>query len=189
MALPNGTQSVLRPRGMTRRTAIGSMVTAIAVPTLLSRAWAGDNPSPSSLLQASPTPRQQHTTTSLNDGRILVAGGRYLAVLSSVQILDPSTGTWYTAAPLNIPRFEHAAVLLSNGAVMVTGGQYESILSATEIYNPNTDTWTIGSPMSVPRSQHDAVALRDGRVLVTGGVYQSDLTSVDVFNGVGWSLS
>ena len=43
-------------------------------------------------------------------------------VWKSVEIYDPTSGTFVAAADMNTPRDEHASVLLPSGQVLVVGG-------------------------------------------------------------------
>jgi hypothetical protein len=75
------------------------------------------------------TARNSHTATLLPDGRVLVAGGyltlsndRFIHLLNSVELYDPTTGTWSETGKLNTHRYRHTATLLENGKVLVAGG-------------------------------------------------------------------
>jgi len=70
--------------------------------------------------------RWQHTATLLPDGRVLIAGGTSASetqqavdasILNSVEIYNPSTGTFSLAGTMNYPRQSHTATLLLNGKV------------------------------------------------------------------------
>ena len=75
--------------------------------------------------------RFYHTATTLDDGRILLAGGATdvggpLTPLATADIFNPSA-PWVTPLPqakgnLQIARFGHTAVLLPNGNVLIAGG-------------------------------------------------------------------
>lgn len=66
--------------------------------------------------------RAQHALVPLSDGRALAMGGIGKALLSSVEVFDPSRGTWTMLAPMSHQRAAFAAVEVSGG-VLVTGGQ------------------------------------------------------------------
>ena len=77
-------------------------------------------------------PRIYHTATRMNDGRVLVTGGRGRSGAGggyttppgdTAEIFDPETGDWTATAPLPSAREEHRAVLLEDGRVLVTGGE------------------------------------------------------------------
>src|SRR5207302_6361926 len=71
------------------------------------------------------TARSGHTATLLQDGRVLVVGGRAfdgLTELSAVEIYEPKTNQWRKTAPLSAGRSGHTATLLKDGRVLVAGG-------------------------------------------------------------------
>lgn len=145
--------------------------------------------------------RWSHTTATLNDGRVLIVGGRTAQnpadtgaiVLSSVDIFDPQTNTFTPTGPMNVARRSHSAVRLDDGRVLITGGGSSVSTGATmaldsaEIYDPATGTFKLlSSKMSVPRQYHKAIKLQDGRVLIAGGSQGPGLTNsvkrADIFD-------
>src|SRR5258706_16344581 len=56
--------------------------------------------------------RYEHTATLLPNGKILVVGGFGPGTLNSVELYNPATNTWSTAASLGIGRALHTATLL-----------------------------------------------------------------------------
>jgi N-acetylneuraminic acid mutarotase len=152
--------------------------------------------------------RSAHTATLLPDGRVLVAGGsgnltdssNVDPTLSSIEIYDPSLGTWTLSGSLTEKRSWQTATLLPNGLVMFAGGiDFNGTLtfpylSTVELYDPIAGTNTLTAAMSTLRADHTATLLPNGRVLVTGG--QTDSTgnltnSVEVYDPVAgtWSLT
>ncbi|WP_437751909.1 Kelch repeat-containing protein [Sorangium sp. So ce1389] len=128
-----------------------------------------------------------HTTTLLQDGRVLVAGGDqtggYGGVL--VEVYDPVADAWTARAPLNVPRQGHSATLLPDGRVLVAGGadQYPTImLASAEVYDPATDTWAPVGSMRWARTQHTATLLPDGRVLVAGSVGDESGKTAEIYD-------
>ncbi|MCL4502878.1 MAG: hypothetical protein M1438_13680 [Deltaproteobacteria bacterium] len=119
-------------------------------------------------------PRSLHTATRLPDGRVLVAGGQVPSpggILHDVEIYDPSSDTWTTAASLNGGRYGHTATLLNDGRVLVAGGATAPPFQTyrAEIYDPAANSWTLITPMNSARVDHTANLLADGKVLVAGG--------------------
>ena len=124
------------------------------------------------------TPRQGHTATLLEDGRVLVAGGsdgRH--ALATAEIFDPRAGSWQVAGEMAGPRVNHHAVLLPGGRVLVAGGQYDDAgpgaapLATTEVYDPGANTWAPAGSLHAARSTGFTMnRLPDGRVLLAGGV-------------------
>lgn len=108
-------------------------------------------------------PRSFTTLTSLNDGRVLVAGGfDGTSRLSSAESYDPATGTWAPTASMTSPRAGHTATRLTDGRVLVAGGRLATgeRTATAEIYNSviavevEIDIKPGGIPNSInPRSQ------------------------------------
>ena len=129
-------------------------------------------------------PRERHTATALNDGRVLIAGGQGLTNESyqQAEILDvtsSTTGAWSCTKVGSLtvqPRLYHSATLLLDGKVLLAAGQ--SSANTAELFDPATGTFTAttgtlkGGYLAVNTSgryQHSATRLADGRVLLTGG--------------------
>ncbi|MFE5590314.1 kelch repeat-containing protein [Streptomyces sp. NPDC056549] len=127
------------------------------------------------------TARWMHSTTLLDDGRVLVTGGLTgpnafpVRPLGTAEIYDPASGDWSPAGELHEARCGHSATLLSDGRVLVAGGQArrsahsERSLYSAELFDPRIPGWTPAADMTDARSFHPAAALPDGRVLVAGG--------------------
>ena len=85
------------------------------------------------------TARQQHTSTLLANGKLLLAGGSDgTAPLGSAELFDPATQTFAPAGTLIAPRFGAGAALLQTGKVLVVGGTGSTALplASAEIYDP-----------------------------------------------------
>jgi len=127
--------------------------------------------------------RMWHTTTALRDDRVLIAGGVErvgdgFGTLGLVDIFDPHTRSWRSAAQLRQPRSDHAATLLRDGRVLVAGGHAGAQpLSSVEIYDPVRDAWDRVAPLPKTRWSFSMTTLRDGRVLVAGGFVEPGLQS------------
>jgi len=110
---------------------------------------------------------QEHTSTLLPDGRVLVVGG-------SAELYDPAIGSWTATGNLNTPRFNHTATLLQNGKVLVTAGSVifgacPAPSDTAELYDPATGQWSAASRLTTPRNSPKAILLPNGKVLVVGG--------------------
>ena len=115
-----------------------------------------------------------HTTTLLNDGRVLIAGGIGGAgVLATAELFDPATGAFTPLPAMTTPRQAHSATLLSDGRVLIAGGlsgqTRNSQLVSAELFDPVAGTFTQTADLNATHSQHTATRLSDGTVLICGG--------------------
>ena len=112
-------------------------------------------------------PRFIHTATTLNDGRVLIAGGftNLGGVWSrKIEIYEPTTGTFTSAtAVFDLDRVT-TTTLLADGRVLFAAE------SRAEIYAPATGTLTPAGNLIAPHAGYTATRLVDGRVLFVGGV-------------------
>lgn len=146
--------------------------------------------------------RDNHTTTLLPDGRVLVVGGIDWAtdeVRASAEIYDAEADAWSACPPLPGPRVGHCAVLLDDGRVLIMGGASESDvtgeLATALLYDPETDEFRGTAPMHEARRAFRALTMNDGRVIVVGGSRgpvngpANQLDSVEIFDSAreNWS--
>lgn len=115
--------------------------------------------------------RYDHTSTLLQNGKVLVAGGYGGGYLPSAEIYDPATGTWSAAGSLLTARRYHTATLLPNGKVLVAGGYNGTFLASAELYDPATGIWTTTGSLATARQRHTATLLPNGKVLIAGGIW------------------
>lgn len=135
-----------------------------------------------------PDQRWEATSIVLQDGRVLVTGGRSVdvngtspsqVILATTDLYDPYTDTWRKAGDMLVGRVNHAAALLPDGKVLVAGGyapNYPS--SSSEIYDPVTDSWRSASSMAYERINLTMTLLPTGKVLAVGGSSLSSATQV-----------
>ena len=128
-----------------------------------------------------------HTATRLDDGRVMVTGGKGRVIKgapsATAEIFDLAVGDWVLAAELPMARENHRAVLLRDGRVLITGGRgSNSYPTSSSIFDAVTGTWFRGTSMSYGRSSHTATVLGDGRVLVTGGRVAVYLDAAEIFD-------
>ena len=132
-------------------------------------------------------PRVGHTATLLDDGRVLVAGGRHqptrgtsqsndqFVTEATAEIYDSATGAFSAAGTMLRPRAEHTATKLGDGRVLIAGGYTQrdsgdpDAVAEAEIFDPATGTFRETGNMITPRGDHSATLLADGRVLIVGG--------------------
>ena len=117
--------------------------------------------------------RFSFTATTLQNGKVLVAGGATDTEIATAtaELYDPATGTFSATGSMHDARAGFSAIRLSNGKVLVEGGASNTVaaLASAELYDPATGTWTVTGNMNQGRQQHSAVLLRNGNVLVSGG--------------------
>lgn len=123
-------------------------------------------------------PRSGHAAVTLNDGRVLVAGGHGPAVppsptvtpLTSTEIYNPATNTWSAAAPITHPRYDASAIKLNDGRVLLVGGYaLGDWVDNAEVYDPIGDAWTgVGAPANLDVAVMKGVLFTNGDVFVTG---------------------
>ena len=149
------------------------------------------------LVQPMSSSRMAHTTTRLQDGRVLVVGGYTTdppaaTALATAAIYDPATSTWQPTGSMTTARRHHTATLLPDGRVLVTGGLLDTqsttnSYASAELYDPKTGSWNAAASMLMARDSHFAFLLSTGRVLVLGGEQrlngsQTKLVSAELYD-------
>lgn len=87
-------------------------------------------------------PRFEHSTTLLDNGKVLITAGNDGGTQRSAEIYDPATGTWSATGALDTSRRSHTATLLPDGRLLVAGGLNDiNAVSSAKIYNPVTGVW------------------------------------------------
>lgn len=117
-----------------------------------------------------PSPRFRHTSTLLQSGEVLVAGGfgtgEHLS--SALSYVAPQTD-WIFAGTLRVRRSGSSAVRMDSGEVLLVGGTNGNILASSELYDPASRTWSLTSPMATPRTRTRVVKLASGEAMAVGG--------------------
>ncbi|MFO1526453.1 MAG: kelch repeat-containing protein [Turneriella sp.] len=137
--------------------------------------------------------RAAHTTTLLNDGRLLVTGGHNsTGFLSSAELYDASAnaglGASVNTAAMGAARYLDSTTLMFGGIALVSGGFSGSgQVTLNEIFNPTGNsgagTFTATGNMVLSRYNHTSARLSDGSVLIIGGKNGSSfLAAAEIFN-------
>jgi Kelch motif/Galactose oxidase, central domain len=134
-------------------------------------------------------PRAAHTSTLLQSGEVLIAGGCSVDGCElddrgrTTELFDPRTGSFRPGPQLLRPRVGHAAVRLRDGSVLVVGGWSGAEPTATaELYAPGRSLSRL-PPMTTARGGFSATLLPDGRVLIAGGTDgRRTLRSAELFD-------
>jgi N-acetylneuraminic acid mutarotase len=122
------------------------------------------------------------TLTLMKTGKVLILGS---STSLSVEIYDPLTGTFSTAAPLSKKIIGHTATLLPDGRVIIAGGQEvgNPPLREVHLYDPLGNTWNATGSLMVGRRNHSAVLLPDGRPVILGGEGATEaIGSVEIYD-------
>jgi hypothetical protein len=113
-------------------------------------------------------PRENHTATVLQNGKVLIAGGLMsqggtIVDALEAELYDPATGTFQATGSLLHARNYHTATLLADGKVLIAGGDTQ----IAELYDPVTGLFTATGTMAARRA-FSAVRLTNGNVLLVG---------------------
>jgi hypothetical protein len=125
--------------------------------------------------------RIAHTATLLNDGRVLIAGGRGEGVTAHAEIFDPKTNSFSETGSLATARYKATAARMADGRVLIAGGSDErdwtGTLRSAEIYDRRTGKFSATAAMGNARFKlpDEAVRLANGDVLVAGGSREVEL--------------
>src|ERR1700722_5399905 len=164
---------------MTNSTTLQALLFAAGIPAL------AQSPGTFTPTTGTVTGRFSYTTTLLQDGRVLVAGGAstgnpvsggpaYIPLSPTAELYDPATGAYtLTAGQMTIWRTGQSATVLPDGRVLLAGGWTTTVSSGptkrTEIFDPATENFHASSPMNFAKSCPSAALLNNGKVLVAGG--------------------
>lgn len=127
------------------------------------------------VVQASPPQLEGHTTTLVNDTKLLVIGGLTALDFASergfVLTFDPAKHSIDTkiAGALAEGRHSHTTTTLKTGKLLVAGGEALEVRSTAELVDPATGTSTPTGAMRDRRARHAAALLSSGKVIVVGG--------------------
>jgi hypothetical protein len=129
------------------------------------------------------TARVGHSATLLQNGQVLIAGGNSvypgLPTIASVELYDPSTGTFTPTGSLSVSRTGHSATLLASGKVLIASGSHTSDgytwtnIASAELYDPVAGTFSATGSLN-HAGEGGGVLLGNGQVLFAGGYNSTD---------------
>jgi N-acetylneuraminic acid mutarotase len=124
-----------------------------------------------------PTQRN-HLAAGAIGGRLYVVGGRFGGGVGSemtgvVEVYDPATNTWTSAAPLPTARGGVNGIA-ARGCFYAFGGEGNDadprgVFAENEVYDPRTDTWQSLEPIPTPVHGVTGAAYLDGWIHLPGG--------------------
>jgi hypothetical protein len=137
--------------------------------------------------------RAEFAATLLQDGRVLVTGGRSQPIgptppdlLASSELYDPTSGTFTPGAPMTAARSGHSATLLPSGRVLIVGGEkccvYDpnsgDLLSTPELYDSSTGAFGPSGSKPLVRTNPVVTRLSNDWLLLSGGTGSKNLVEV-----------
>lgn len=139
--------------------------------------------------------RYDHHAVMLDDGRVLLIGGRDSnhtgegpGLLASCELVDPVANSVEATGSLLRARQRSAVVKLDGGDVLLLGGIYRegtewSAARSVERYEVATGSWREVAPLGRDYSQIAATLLGDGRVLLFGSVWRPEEGEESMLHG------
>lgn len=134
-------------------------------------------------------PRFMHEQVTLNDGRVLIVGGRNFGSgekfvpLDSCELLTnngrTSTPTGALPEPMATPRVH----TLPDGRIVAVGG------ATVAVYDPQQEKWSSAATLHESRVEHATVMIDDETLLVIGGIHRDTIERVDLQRGRSTLLS
>lgn len=112
--------------------------------------------------------RQEHTSTLLENGKVLIVGWDF----NEAELYDPLSDIFTPeGSTIHNHRSGFTATLLDNGKVLIAGGT--NAQQYAELYDPVSGTFQLTGNLNSVHSYHTATKLNDGRVLIIGGQDQT----------------
>lgn len=129
-----------------------------------------------------------------------ISGGNVsLIYLDTVEVYDPGSDSWTTAAPMPTPRGGLGAADPGNGMIYAAGGlDATGSLNVCERYNPGVDAWYPRAPLGAPASppatgRHGLVVISPpltGSLFAAGGTWIPQTPPGSRYDATGlWSGS
>ena len=138
-------------------------------------------------------PRLNNSTTILNNGQVLLAGGFSSCGSSScvseasTEVYDPVANSFTTSTPLSATRAGHSATLLLDGTVLLSGGISNGVTSNSgELYQPASMTPTNLTSITISPSNISFLSGSILRLTATGTMANG---TTQVLQSVTWTSS
>jgi hypothetical protein len=125
----------------------------------------------------------------LDDGRVLIAGGKSgkvlspfggrnlfsLAPLKTAEVFDPETSSFRAVGPMQATHYLGIATKLETGMVLVSGGwnSYGTIIGGqrfADLFDPERNIFSGGADLNVPRLNQTDTVIPNGDVMIAGGI-------------------
>jgi hypothetical protein len=127
--------------------------------------------------------RYNSASTTLNDGRILVAGGLLNAnPINTAEIFSPSTSAWSSVPNMNSARASFSLTPAPGGVLAAGSFSKLGTTNSAELFHPGNSTWSLAEPMNKSRGAQGYAVVPGGSVFEIGGWSNGAITSsVEVF--------
>ncbi len=145
----------------------------LALPAVGQGVWTSEAPMPTALYGQS---------TGVINGKLYSASGCCSAFTSpfprftTLQVYDPATNTWSTAAPIPTGVVDGPSGVI-NGKLYVAGGAADQAhgnnIAALQVYDQSADTWTTKAPL-LAASNGGSAGVIDGKLYVASGTDPSN---------------
>jgi len=133
--------------------------------------------------------RVGHAAALLDDGRVLLAGGKsgkihsplggaglfWLSPLDTAEVFDPESNSFRAAGRMQKTHYLGVATKLNNGMVLITGGwnlSGSAIVGqrTADLFAPARNIFSGGGDLHIARLNQSATLLPNGDVMVAGGL-------------------
>lgn len=129
------------------------------------------------------TARYQHGQVTLDDGRVLVVGGRTRLPAArpvatvSCELISADLTACEPTGELPMPMRSPTLHKLGDGRVAAVGGH------VVAVFDPEEAAWDVAVPLKFARNEHTSLVLADGTILIGGGIGRSGFVRVDLARG------
>ena len=143
-----------------------------------------------------PTARRFLAAASLN-GKIYAIGGNVVLTLltfhdvNTVEVYDPNSNSWSTAASMPTLRGYLAAASLNGKIYAIGGGTANALSNTVVVYDPSSNSWSVAASMPTPRGSLAAASLNGKIYAIGGGTASGVSNTVEVYDPstTSWSVA